>query len=934
MSCSKQLKTLLPALCVSTAAAIRTATMSCAVLALAATSAHAQQSATGTIEGRVLNATNGQYPNRARVTVENSNIEAYTNDAGEYLLRNVPAGEVKLRISYTGQTTIETSVLVSSDQTTKKDFVFNASDGVIAADASSVVLDAFVVETKRYKTAQEIALNEEKTSTNIKTVVATDSLGYISNGNIGEFVKFLPGVDIGYGNYTSNSNPADATSVSVRGFGADSTSILVDGMPIASASTGGLTRAVQLDAVSVNNATRVEVIKVATPDMRQDAPGGAINLVTRGAFELAKPTYSVTVAMNGNINQPKVFSKTPGPVEGSAYRTLPTVRLSATIPFTKNFGLSVAVASDNRSTLTQSAFPTRLWASTTINLTPIGGASNTVTSNANGNIRIDNPVNYRTTMNDNQWLEYTQTANIRADWRPFPGLTLKVNGQFSNIATSVVDRRNQFSMGMIQDWGPDFVKGYQARAAGPGITAFNPAHRLEMTITSRDRNGFTSSGYIQANYRKGPWTIDAKASASESYGALDDLKKGHYAGLDNVYVPGRLEFAGIDKGLPSLISAWDTAGNPFNYSRMDGWSVGSDLTVASGESYNRDLRKQYSLDVARELDFLPFPVTLKAGFFRDEKKIHKWGRGSKYQWKYMGPTLSAKQIETDFATNADFGYQAPQYWVDTYKLHDIYEAHPEYFNENWIDPTSSTVNLPAANYNSVVGQRKGVTETADEWYGMIKASFFRNRLDVLTGFRQARRAIEGYNLFNDGTYQYVKMPDGTSYRDSVYTAGVKYDGSNNTGGARDVVLTDQALRARMQAAGVVYLRQSSNSLPTGSTMARAKTIFTLRRSEDTRATSMQSRRCRTRRRFRWRTKSPITSSSKRPGAVKHAALTWRPTAAAFSTPVPTSPLSPRPFPHPTSAAMARSESSNMRNTPEVNNSYNVKLTSTISQADG
>lgn len=766
---------------------------------------------TGAIEGRVLNAKNGMYLHRVLIVVEGSSLETYTNEFGEYQLRNVPAGEARLRLEYTGQNTVRDVVAVAAGQTVTRNFAFNGIGGT-DEETGALKMDPYVVQENRFRNAQDAALNEERFSTNIKSVVATDSLGYITDGNIGEFVKFLPGVDVSFGG--TNANPANATSVGVRGFGADSTAILVDGMPIASASPGGLTRTIQLDGVSINNATRIEVIKVATPDMRQDSPGGVINLVTRSSFEQAKPSYELSIALNGGTNQPNLFKKTPGPADGSNYRLLPNVRLSATFPVLKNLGFSVSAGSDNKASLQSTSSPNRLWANTTINLTPIGGAAATPQTNASGGIKISNPVINRITLNDTQNIDHRINGNLKVDWRPFPGLSIKANGQVASLKNMSIDRRNQFTIGMIQDWAADYVKGYQGRSSAPGVTAFNPAHRVEMTIFSRDRTGFTTSGYLEAKFQRGPWDIKASASASESFGALNDLKNGHFSGLDNTMSPGRMEFTGIDKGVASLISIWNNAGAPVEYAHMDPWSVGNSLTVSSGESYNRDLAKQFILDVSRHLDFLPFPMTLKTGAYRGIKSQHKWGKGAKYQWRYLGPNLTAKQVESDYATEAKFGYAAPQHWVDTYKLYEIFTANPQQFDENWIDAASNT-NLPALNYNSVVGQRKGVTDIATEWYLMTNASFFKNRLKLTAGARQAHKSTEGYNLANDGSYVYVKLPNGQIYRDSDYPNGVRFDGGANGTKPRDAVLTDAALRARMTAAKVVYLPSRLELAPNG-----------------------------------------------------------------------------------------------------------------------
>jgi len=50
---------------------------------------------TGTIAGRVMNATTGTYLDKARVVVEGTSLEALTNESGDFKIVGVPAGTAK-----------------------------------------------------------------------------------------------------------------------------------------------------------------------------------------------------------------------------------------------------------------------------------------------------------------------------------------------------------------------------------------------------------------------------------------------------------------------------------------------------------------------------------------------------------------------------------------------------------------------------------------------------------------------------------------------------------------------------------------------------------------------------------------------------------------------------------------------------------------------
>src|ERR1044071_9391257 len=85
------------------------------VVCLVATGAvcFAQSPSTGRIEGRVLDAERGGYLENARVTIEGTQLEAFTDAGGFYQLSNVPAGAAKLRVFFTGLGLVSETVSVA-----------------------------------------------------------------------------------------------------------------------------------------------------------------------------------------------------------------------------------------------------------------------------------------------------------------------------------------------------------------------------------------------------------------------------------------------------------------------------------------------------------------------------------------------------------------------------------------------------------------------------------------------------------------------------------------------------------------------------------------------------------------------------------------------------------------------------------------------------
>src|SRR5512140_3819203 len=87
----------------------------------------AQASTTGSIEGRVYDAGRGEYLENARVTVEGTNLEAFTDSGGFYRLSDVPAGTARLRVFFTGLASSTDPVPVTAGQTATRDVTFGTA---------------------------------------------------------------------------------------------------------------------------------------------------------------------------------------------------------------------------------------------------------------------------------------------------------------------------------------------------------------------------------------------------------------------------------------------------------------------------------------------------------------------------------------------------------------------------------------------------------------------------------------------------------------------------------------------------------------------------------------------------------------------------------------------------------------------------------------
>ena len=172
--------------------------------ALSSSSSLAQTAATGAIQGRVFNPATQQYVRNAEIQIEGTNLTTYSRDDGSYDLANVPAGEVTLTVTYTGYQRATSRVTLGAGQTAVRDFdlkgaVFESATKPAAGQSPGldvVTLAEFSVSAEREGNAK--AIMEQRAALNMKSVVASDNFGDVTGGNIGEFIKYLPGVVMDY----------------------------------------------------------------------------------------------------------------------------------------------------------------------------------------------------------------------------------------------------------------------------------------------------------------------------------------------------------------------------------------------------------------------------------------------------------------------------------------------------------------------------------------------------------------------------------------------------------------------------------------------------------------------------------------------------------------------------------------------------------------
>lgn len=228
--------------------------------------AQAQSSATGSISGSVSNGGTRQFLNQAEVRIEGTDRVVLTDVEGNYTFTSLPAGSYTLVAGYTGLDAARKDVVVDGGKAGRVDFelttdTYRMAEYVVAGETEG----------------EASAVNRRKKAEHLVEAVSSEVFGSVTEGNLGEFLKNLSGIQIEY-------NAADARTIRVRGQEDFLTNVTVDGVQYASASSSNSTRAFEVDQININNIETIEVFKAPPPSVSPSI-GGTVNMVTKNAFQ-------------------------------------------------------------------------------------------------------------------------------------------------------------------------------------------------------------------------------------------------------------------------------------------------------------------------------------------------------------------------------------------------------------------------------------------------------------------------------------------------------------------------------------------------------------------------------------------------------------------------------------------------------------------------
>lgn len=668
---------------------------------------------TGTIQGRVFNPLTQEYVRNAEVRLDGTEISVTTEGDGSFSIPHVPAGAASLTVVYTGYKTMKETFTVTAGQVATREIRLVSS--LAGLDKGDLIqLEAFTVSTDREGNSK--AIMEQKRNMNVTTSVASDIFGDVTDGNVGEFLKFLPGVDVDY-------VESETRGPRLGGMDAQYTAVSFDGVRLASADanrTGDLGRATSFEAFSISSIESIEIHRTTSSDMDADAPAGTINMKTRRAFDRKGRRIGYNVSLNLNSDEFQL-RKTPGPGANNQYKARLNYSFEYSDVFLHQGGsprLGVVASVNHVDSYTE-----QYRHNITYNKTPTAADPRPMVATAlnfkDGNKNIGKDT-------------YTLTTDFRATRRLVLSNTLIYNyalGQFFNREVTFNSGLNNANVNLgrstvLGDGVTEVRTNATADASRNSALAGGNASKRTITVTDAPRFEFKLDGLV----------VDGGFAYSRSFNNYEALEKGHTANepVNNIasgFVATRPDITSHEWTIQQTSGAdW------FNLANRTNPRMGNEGRYARTEMYSGDLNLRWVTPLKR------VPTTVKFGGKWTEESRKNGNETPYYNWQYIGPGGGATGSWAIFDPNPNIWDTGTSNILTTKnsagqvlsiprpnssKIADLFNQHPELF--------VNTSNADAY-YNAFIGNRRNVIQTVDAAYGMADLKL-GSKLNVRTGVR-------------------------------------------------------------------------------------------------------------------------------------------------------------------------------------------------------
>lgn len=668
-------------------------------MAIAVPMSRALAQSTGVVSGRVFNGATREYVRSAEVRAEGTALVTFSEDGGAYRLVGVPAGLVTLVVSYTGMAPVRTVVTVAAGQAVTQDIELkDASFGPVAAGNEVVQLQKFEISAAR--SGQAKAIMERLAAPNAKNVVASDNYGDLTMGDVGEFMKSMPGLSLDY-------VEVDTNAVRIGGLDPKYSLFTTDGARMPTGTSNNNTgRQNSFEQMSITGIESIEFNNTLTASMDADSPGGSINLRSKYAFQRKGRQFAFQFGGIGTSDAR--LQRDYFPDDRKHSRILPSAQIGygdvflggrLGVEFTASYNANFVEQDRNQ---IDWIYPATV---------PAG-----VTRDAGG-------IPYRAMWRAGPKMTHREALNLSVDYKLSERVTLSLRSTYSDYDVEYV---NQYT---FLYFGTTAVSN---AAAGSTPTHIVGAGTTNTRLDTEYSHRFADTPVLllapKVEYKGDSFKAVLRGSYSNARYNFRNGLKGFFQRNDSAIT----NLGGFVLDRPSMDSArWtltQTGVTAVNDWRVpENWKSFGANNVRNAESDTTNEMFSGYLDLEKQLVVAGLPVKLLAG---GGARTNSWNsnEGGYVAYTLVGPTGVQANASVPYTQNYqakilgfDAGNFNDQNWRadSNYATYDLFVQHPEYFLRN-----------DAGNLQRRLANTKGMQEQVTAAYLEAQTRYQRARFDL------------------------------------------------------------------------------------------------------------------------------------------------------------------------------------------------------------
>lgn len=662
----------------------------------------------GEVSGQVIDPATKEYLRAAIIEITDAAGERRsitTGEGGEYRLADVPAGPATITVRYIGYGDQNATVRVAPGATTRQDFAMTRGDEPAGTGNEIVVVGVREGDAR--------AIMSQRQSMDIKNSLSAESYGDIADGNPGEFIKFMPGVD------TDAGGDGDGTvrNVKLRGLPAEYTAVTLNGVSLAGvdAMTGAEgSRTFSFEQLSLSSIDSIEISKTISADVDANAPAGTINIKTKRAFDRKGRRILLQASASTHADLWDSRRRT-GPGEGGygGKRFLPNWQAEySDVLLDGRLGVVASVSKSNTYIEHEQTTLGRSNAPTAISPEPLAITSIETQQDSREISRLAASLNIDFKASDELVLSLASVYNEAGIWA---------------ASTAYKFTTNARSRGVIGDPVFDITTQQSPTAASMSI---------QNSLNYKKGKGKTIIPSF--NYEKGNLAIDGNLFYSDSVSTYDPQGE-----KDSAYVLSALTARG---NFSAQREPGDLFGQQWQIQQLSGGDWGDPASFSGPSSlilrlnngpYAKRTQRGGAFNVTYRAD-IGVPLVLKAGFKNQRAKWLYRDETDKDRYRYVGDLPTSELFALIQSSNqvsfADSGIDirtldgsSNLYMPSGYKLLDVYREHPEYW-------TATAATTPSEWYRIHVGNNRQFAEETSALFAMGTAEL-TEKLKVRAGLR-------------------------------------------------------------------------------------------------------------------------------------------------------------------------------------------------------